>query len=411
MAGILGQWRNYAQLLCWMIIPLTAYAILHLPKFADLAQPIQQEIATIHDPIIRNQMRVPICLAHILPTGLLGLFAAVILASGISSDNSYLHSWGTIFVQDVLLPLRRKEHLDSKQHLLWLRLSIVGVAVFGFCFSLLFPLKDYILMFQALTSAVYLGGAGSVIIGGLYWKRGTTAAAWCALIIGSTLAFGGILVQQIWPQWLAPRLLGWFPDSLWLSINATRFPVNGQIMYFFAMISAIAGYVVVSLLWPHKDFDMDRLLRRGKYMVLEDAVIPAKAESRRSIRQALGLTPEFTRIERWVFWATLWWSLGWWGVFLTGTAIQVIRGTTDADWAAFWWFKVWLSFFLGIATTAWMLAGGLRDAFQLFKDLRKIRVDVTDDGSVELPAQRHDAPDGASTHSQVPSRKIRLSSK
>ena len=54
--------------------------------------------------------------------------------------------------------------------------------------SLLFPLKDFIFMFFALTSAIYLGGAGAVIIGGLYWKRGTAEAAWTALILGTVMA-------------------------------------------------------------------------------------------------------------------------------------------------------------------------------------------------------------------------------
>ena len=37
-------------------------------------------------------------------------------------------------------------------------------------------------MFLALTGAIFVGGAGSAIIGGLYWKRGTTAAAWTAMV-------------------------------------------------------------------------------------------------------------------------------------------------------------------------------------------------------------------------------------
>ena len=33
--------------------------------------------------------------------------------------------------------------------------------------------------------AVYVGGAGAAIIGGLYWKKGTTAGATSALFTGS----------------------------------------------------------------------------------------------------------------------------------------------------------------------------------------------------------------------------------
>ena len=47
------------------------------------------------------------------------------------------------------------------------------MTIFAFCWSLLFPQTTYIYMYFALTGAIFLGGAGSVIIGGLYWKRGT----------------------------------------------------------------------------------------------------------------------------------------------------------------------------------------------------------------------------------------------
>ena len=42
------------------------------------------------------------------PTGLLGLMCAAMLAAFISTHDTYLHSWGSILVQDVILPFRRK---------------------------------------------------------------------------------------------------------------------------------------------------------------------------------------------------------------------------------------------------------------------------------------------------------------
>ncbi len=226
MAGIIGSWRQIASWLCMLLIPLAAYAVLHLPKFAEMAAPIHAQIAAIADPQIQKQMTVPLFLANVLPVGMMGLFASVIVACAISCDNSYLHSWGTIFVQDVLMPIRNKP-LDPKRHLLWLRVSIFGVALFGFVFSLLFPLKDFIFMFFALTGAIYLGGAGAVIIGGLYWKRGTTEAAWTALILGTIMAFGGMLIQSYWATWMAPVLLNLWPDWQWVIAHKAKFPLDG----------------------------------------------------------------------------------------------------------------------------------------------------------------------------------------
>jgi SSS family solute:Na+ symporter len=381
MAGILGGWRAQAQLLCMLLIPLTAYAVLHLPKFADIAQPIQAQINAITDSAIRSQMTIPLFLANVLPVGLMGLFGAALLATAVGSDDTYMHAWGTIFVQDVVMPLRKKP-LDAKTHLLWLRISIVGVALFAFIFSMVFPLKDYIFMFFQVTGAVYMAGAGAVVIGGLYWKRGTTAAAWTAMLIGSLLALGGITLQQLWPGHLAPALMNRFPDNIWLAEHAAKFPLNGTYMGFISTLTASLSYVLVSLLGPRTDFDMDWLLHRGKYAVAQDAVKKTNDTCRRNIGQVLGLSSEFSRSDKVFFWASLYWTIGWWLLFIIGTVLNLFWEMPDGAWCGVWAFKVWLSVFLGIGMTIWFLYGGLKDARQLFRDLRAQKQDEHDDGTV-----------------------------
>jgi SSS family solute:Na+ symporter len=385
MAGIISQWRQIASGLCLLLIPMAAYAILHLPKFAAIAAPAKAQIAVIADPQIQIQMTVPLVLANILPVGMMGLFAAIIVACAISCDNSYIHSWGTIFIQDVVMPIRNKP-LDPKRHLLWLRVSIFGVAAFGFAFSMLFPLKDFILMFFALTGAIYLGGAGAVIIGGLYWKRGTTEAAWTALILGTALAFGGMMVQQFWGTWMAPLLLNIWPGWQWLVLHKDKFPVNGQEIYFYAMAAASLSYILVSLSGPRRVFDMDKMLHRGKYAIKDDTVeakdtIKAK---RKTFGELIGISSEFSRFERFLFWGTFWWTIAWWGTFIVGTIINLFYQISDSAWSWFWWFKLWwFSLILGTICTFWILCGGIRDAFRMFRDLKHERIDESDDGTVK----------------------------
>ena len=124
------------------------------------------------------------------------------LAAFISTHDTYLHSWGSILVQDVIMPFRKKP-FDKDTHLKVLRYSIYGVAVFIFFFSLLFQQNQKIALFFAITGAIFAGGSGAVIIGGLYWKRGTTVAAWAAMITGAVIAVGGIILKQISAEWLA----------------------------------------------------------------------------------------------------------------------------------------------------------------------------------------------------------------
>ena len=74
------------------------------------------------------------------------------------ADTTYLHTWGSILVQDVLIPLRGAQ--PRRVHLRWLRLSIALVAVLIFLWSWLMPVRDYILMFFALSGAIWNAGAG-----------------------------------------------------------------------------------------------------------------------------------------------------------------------------------------------------------------------------------------------------------
>src|SRR5258708_7101419 len=190
-------------------------------------------------------MEIPIALSHLLPSGLRGMFAAILLMGLLGGDSVHLHSWGSILVQDVLLP-RRKRPVSPKRHILLLRLSMAGVALFAFLFGCFFRQTEYIMMWWSVTASIYVGGAGAAIIGGLYWKKGTTAGAWTALVVGSTLPAGGILARQHYGD---------------------DFLFNGREIAFYASLLAIISYVVVSLLTHEEDFNMDRMLHRGQYAV------------------------------------------------------------------------------------------------------------------------------------------------
>ncbi|MEA4861897.1 MAG: sodium:solute symporter [Victivallaceae bacterium] len=200
VSGVINSWRYNANAMMLLLLPLLVYSILNLDKFADLAGPIRDAVAALPADSQRN-MTVPIGISHLIPNWMVVLFVIAGLCGTLSCDSVYTHSWGTILIQDVIVPLRGRP-LEPKTHLLVMRLAIIGVAVFGFFFSILFPLRDYIYLFFSLTAAIYVGGEGAVMIGGLYWKHGTTAGAWTAMVIGTVFGLGGMAVQQVWPYWV-----------------------------------------------------------------------------------------------------------------------------------------------------------------------------------------------------------------
>lgn len=382
MAGIISQWRAQVQMLLLVMIPIGAYTLMHHVNFAPQAAAVQQTVDAIGDLTIQNQMLVPLALAKMLPAGLMGLVVAVFFAAQVSTDDTYLHSWGSIFVQDVILPFRKKG-FTPKQHTRILRLSILFVAVFIFFFSLLFQQNDYILMFMSLTGAIYLGGAGAVIVGGLYWKRGTAAAAWAAMTSGCIVAVGGLLIRNLWVQ-IVPGLLERFPNSAFLAEHSEKFPYNGMQISFSAAWVAITAYVLVSL-WgwlvlKKPEFNINRMLHRGKYAIKgehgEEAALPPTGW------RALLPSKEFTGRDKFLYYALTVWNLLIAAVVISITAVHFIWGTTDGFWIKFWGVWVGLIVVLGTITTIWFVIGGAIDMKKLFAALCTVQRDVQDDGRV-----------------------------
>lgn len=65
-------------------------------EFVPLADQVRETLSTIENPQLRDQLVVPIVLLKLLPAGMIGLFAAVMFAAMLSTDNTYMHSWGSI---------------------------------------------------------------------------------------------------------------------------------------------------------------------------------------------------------------------------------------------------------------------------------------------------------------------------
>jgi len=182
MGRVIGMLRTITQTLPLVLLPICAYMFLHHSQFIQGAREVAQTLNGVANEQIRSQLTVTVALTKFLPVGIMGGFAAVMFTAFISTHDTYLHSWGSIFIQDVVLPIRQNfqgqnRPMSAKAHIWWLRGSIIGVAVFIFLFSLLFNQQQDILMYFALTGTIFLGWAGAAIVGGLYWKYGTTAGA------------------------------------------------------------------------------------------------------------------------------------------------------------------------------------------------------------------------------------------
>lgn len=381
MSGVLSMWRGMAQLLMIMLFPLAVIVITRHPDFAAINEVIQNQLASTTDATLKNQGLVPTALSMIMPTGLLGLFVAVMFAAMLSTDDTYMHSWGSIFIQDVIMPFRKKP-FTPKQHILALRLSIIFVGVFAWLFSYFYPQRMPVFIFFSLTGAI-VAGSGAAIIGGLYWKRGGTVAAWVSYIFGAVTSTAGFIIPLCWKDKIAPYLAETYHWQ-WVLDHMDRFPITGQWILFINMLGCSLLYVVISLIEHHvfkvPDFNLDKMLHRGKYDVNNEHANNGEV---RGLAKLFGITPEFTLGDKLIYAASILWTIVWFVVFIVYTAKYFLfGGVSDAQWIALWHVKVYVILVIGVVCTAWFFIGGIWDVVKLFRDLKSSVSNDADDGTV-----------------------------
>jgi Na+/proline symporter len=177
-----------------------------------------------------QQMMLPVAIKNLLPVGLMGLFCLLMIMLMLSTDDSRVFNASSTIIQDIVMPFL-KNGFTPKQHLRALRLCSTAVCVFFFVVSLFFVQLDYINMFTTIMTGMWLGGAGPIMIFGLYSRFGTTTGAFCSLIFGSGLSIGGLIVQRSWASNLYPWLhaQGWdVPFGRFL--EAVSSPFNPYVM-------------------------------------------------------------------------------------------------------------------------------------------------------------------------------------
>ena len=200
---------------------------------ADLGSEFQDQVDSKN---LSTLSAMPLYLAKIIPTGLLGIVTAAMLAAFMSTHDSYLLCWSGVVAQDIVAPLCGG--LSDRQRVLVTRVSIVAIGAFLLFWGLWYEVGQELWDYLAITGTVYLSGALPVIVGGLYWKRASSTGALAALACGLMGVCG--LSQVI--EFINDRL---FPDP-------AGFQVFPAMMMLVTMITPTLVFIPVSLLVPDR---------------------------------------------------------------------------------------------------------------------------------------------------------------
>ena len=356
-----------------------------------------QEFRTLY-----NQLRLPVTIRYIFPGVLIGVFILLMLMLMVSTDDTRIFSSALTIVQDIIVPLR-KTPMTPQTHIRVVKFLCVLVCVFFFFGSLYMTQLDYINLYFTVVGAIWGGGAGAVVLGGLYSRFGTTAGAYASILTGAVISGGGMLVQRNWADHVYPFLdrLGLIPGFsrmletlsgpfepwvLW-RMSAVKFPINSTEIMFIAMILSITMYCAVSFLTCRKPFNLERMLHRGVYADAGEEKIFEKLTFRNAFKKLLGITPEYTFGDKCIAWGTFIWSIGVsFGLFYIGTIVW----NSFYRWPIEWW--GWRLFIISVAvgcvvamiSMVWFMIGGIIDMRRMFHDLAaRTQVNDLDNGMVE----------------------------
>jgi SSS family solute:Na+ symporter len=148
----------------------------------------------------------PVFLSHILPAGVRGLVAAAALAAMMSTFDSYLLCWSSIFVNDIVAPTRPQ--LDDRAKIKLTRIAIVACGVFVLLWGYLYDPPETIFRFMAITGTMYSASVLLTTAMGIYWKKANTAGTLASLVVAGTLPLFAIFIKDAsslpsYLQWLA----------------------------------------------------------------------------------------------------------------------------------------------------------------------------------------------------------------
>jgi SSS family solute:Na+ symporter len=164
----------------------------------------------------------PWMLASILPTGLLGLIMAGMLAASVSTYAGYFLGWSSIISQDVVGPLLGRE-LSGAARLRLTRLTVVALTAFIMVWGLMYEVPGPAYFYLQVTANLFMAPTLITVVAGLYWKRASSAGAVLAFLLGAAASLG-YLLPGVGLSVATAGNLSWGLAALGLVVGSLAFP-------------------------------------------------------------------------------------------------------------------------------------------------------------------------------------------
>jgi len=129
----------------------------------------------------------PLLISQLVPLGLMGILVAAMLAAEMSTDSSYMLTWGGVIYNDILAPFRRRKPWSERRGILVNRCIVASIGMFLLFWGLWYKLEGDLWAYLQTTGTIYLASMSTLLVACCYWKRANNWGAIAAIVVGAAL--------------------------------------------------------------------------------------------------------------------------------------------------------------------------------------------------------------------------------
>lgn len=157
---------------------------------ASLASETQARLADA------SLLAMPEFLGGFLPVGLMGLLIAAMLAADMSTNSSYMLSWGSVIYHDILAPFRKRPHSDARA-ILWNRCIVALIGLYLLVFGLFYKIEGNVWSYLLLTGSIYLSSMSVLLVACCYWKKANNWGAIGGILLGAAVPVAHLTLEKL----------------------------------------------------------------------------------------------------------------------------------------------------------------------------------------------------------------------
>ena len=217
---------------------IAALASLTAPQLLKL-----KSIAGIMGETDSSLFAMPYYLSMLVPSGLMGVLVAAMLAADMSTDSSYMLTWGSVIYNDILAPFH-KHRWPEKKGILVNRFIVALIGLFLLFWGLWYKLEGNLWEYLQTTGAIYLSSMSIMLIACCYWKRANSWGAIAAIVFGATCPVLALTLNLLFKV----NTMG--PDGQPISVGLAKHYVGDNWVNIGTFAVVAAAMIVGSLLKP-----------------------------------------------------------------------------------------------------------------------------------------------------------------